>query len=97
PILLFLVLAVVMFRIGRRRVVLETALALLVIHHFQARRVRKLTVVIGAVVSFVIFMAVGQARSYLGEGFDRVLEYFSDEFTFWNPVYALAEPVTVLF
>jgi len=96
PILLFLLLAVVMFRVGRRRVVLETALALLAVHHFQARRVRKLTLVIGAVVSFVIFMAIGQARSYQGEGFDRVLEYFSYEFTFWNPIYALAEPVTVL-
>jgi hypothetical protein len=96
PWILFAVLALLMLRIGRRRIVLEAGLALLVAHHFYVRRVRLRTLVVAGAASLLTFAVVGLARAYLAEGFGGVLTRLADEFGVGDIVRLMAEPVTVL-
>jgi oligosaccharide repeat unit polymerase len=96
PWILFSVFALLMLRIGRRRVVLETILALLVAHHFSTRRIRLRTLVIGAALALPVFAAVGLARAYLAEGFGSILTRLVEQFGLDELVNLMAEPVTVL-
>ena len=96
PWILFAVLALLMLRIGRRRVVLEIGLALVVAHHFYVRRIRFRTLAVGGVASLLVFAAVGLARAYLAEGFGGILTRLVDEFGPSEVLRLMAEPVTVL-
>ena len=96
PWILFSIFALLMLRIGRRRVVLETMLALLVAHHFSRRRIRLRTLVIGAALALPLFAAVGLARAYLAEGLGGILTRLVEQFGLDEIVNLMAEPVTVL-
>jgi hypothetical protein len=96
PWVLFAVLALLVLRTGRRRIVLETLLALLVAHHFYVRRVRLRTLVVAGAASLLTFAVVGLARAYLAEGFGGILTRLADEFGVADIVRLMVEPVTVL-
>jgi hypothetical protein len=96
PWILFAVLALLMLRIGRRRVVLEIGLALVVAHHFYVRRIRFRTLAVGAVAALLVFAAVGLARTYLAEGLGGILTRLVEEFGPSEVLRLMAEPVTVL-
>jgi len=96
PLILFIVLALLMLRTGRRRVVLETGLALLAAHHFYIRRVRFRTLAVAAGVSLLIFSVVGLARSYLAEGLGGIVTRITDEFGVGALVDMMSEPIAVL-
>ena len=96
PVILFVVLALIMFRIGRRRVVLETGLALLIAHHFYVRRIRWRTLAVGAAVSLLVFSVVGLARAYLAEGFGGMVTRITEEFDLVAALGLMSEPIAVL-
>jgi len=96
PLILFVVLALLLFRIGRRRVVLETGLALLTAHHFGVRRIRWPLLTVGAVISLLVFAVVGLARAYLAEGFGGMVTRITNEFGFVTTRSLMSEPVTIL-
>jgi hypothetical protein len=96
PLILFALLALLMLRTGRRRVVLETGLALLAAHHFYVRRVRFRTLAVAAAVSLLVFSVVGLARSYLAEGLGGIVTRITDEFGLGALVSMMSEPIAVL-
>jgi oligosaccharide repeat unit polymerase len=96
PLVLFAVLALLLFRIGLRRIVLETGLALLVTHHFYVRKFRLRTLAAGAVAALLVFSVVGLARSYLAEGLAGMTTRVTEEFGFAALIDLMAEPITVL-
>jgi hypothetical protein len=96
PWILFAVLALLMLRIGRRRVVLEIGLALVVAHHFYVRRIRFRTLAVGAVAALLVFAAVGLARTYPPKGLGGILTRLVEEFGPSEVLRLMAEPVTVL-
>jgi oligosaccharide repeat unit polymerase len=96
PLVLFAVLALLLFRIGLRRIVLETGLALLVAHHFSVRRIPRRALAIGAAAALLVFSVVGLARNYLAEGFVGMVTRVTEEFGVLAAVDLMAEPITVL-
>ena len=96
PWILFAVLALLMLRIGRRRVVLEMGLALVVAHHFYVRKIRFRTLAVGGAAALLVFAAVGLARTYLAEGLGGILSRLVEEFGLSEVLRLMAEPVTVL-
>ena len=96
PWVLFAVLALLVLRIGRRRVVLETGLALLVAHHFCVRKIRLRVLVVVAAMSLLAFAVVGLARAYLAEGLGGILTHLVEEFGFGEIPKLMAEPIAVL-
>jgi oligosaccharide repeat unit polymerase len=96
PLVLFAVLALLLFRIGLRRIVLETGLALVVVHHFYVRKVRLRALIAGAVAALLVFSVVGLARSYLAEGLAGMTTRVTEEFGVAALIALVAEPITVL-
>lgn len=96
PWILFAVVALLVLRIGRRRFVLETGLALLVAHHFSVRRIRLRALVVVAAMSLLVFSVVGLARAYLAEGLGGIFAHLLDEFGLGEIPKVMAEPITVL-
>ena len=96
PLILFVLLALIMFRIGRRRVVLETGLTLLIAHHFYVRRIRWRTLAVGAAASLLVFSVVGLARAYLAEGLGGMITRITEEFGLVATLGLMSEPVAVL-
>ena len=96
PLILFVVLALVMLRIGRRRVVLETGLALLAAHHFSVRKVRLRALASAGALALIVFSVVGLARAYLAEGFGGIVGHVVEEFGLVEIVRLMSEPITVL-
>jgi oligosaccharide repeat unit polymerase len=96
PWILFIVLALLVLRTGRRRVVLETGLALLVAHHFYVRKIRLRMLALIAAASLVAFAVVGLSRAYLAEGLGSILTHLFEEFGLGEIPKLLAEPIAVL-
>lgn len=70
PLVFLAIYALAVFRIGRRRYVLEVGIAALLIAHYYLRRVKIRELVAAMLVLLLIFGVIGQARALMAQGFE---------------------------
>jgi hypothetical protein len=94
PVWIWILLALfafAIFRVGRRRIVVETAIGLLTAYHFYIRRLRLRKLMAVAALSISILVFVGEARSFLQEGLHEMLTSTASEASVDNTLLAFQE------
>jgi oligosaccharide repeat unit polymerase len=79
PWVLFIIFALIELRIGRRRMVMETGIGLVILRHHFVRPFRAVTLSLICAIALGCFIAVGQIRAFMGEGMGRMLDYATTE------------------
>jgi hypothetical protein len=94
PVWIWILLALfafAIFRVGRRRIVVETAIGLLTAYHFYVRQLRLRKLLTVAALAILILVFVGQARSFLQEGLHEMLTATASESSVESTLLAFQE------
>lgn len=80
-ILLFVVAALLVLRTGRRRIVIDTCIAVVTVWHYLVRPIRHWQLVAALIVIAPLMVFIGQWRSQLRYGAEAALEHARNDFT----------------
>jgi hypothetical protein len=93
--IVYIVFALLIFRVGRRRIALETGIGLLTLRHFYYKPTRWRILIILALILLPVMAVVGRARAFLNQGLQGMTDYARYEFSLENVPDALTDTITV--